>query len=227
MKCEKCGTEYEGNFCPNGCNVPAAPQPKAKKPIYKKWWFWVVIAVVGIVLIASVGGSETPTQTEPSQSESAASETTAGQTDANDTAAEQSADEETQTQPTDNVYHAGDTIDANGMMITYHKASEYVSDNRYLQAEDGFMYIALQITAENKSSTDKYISSFEFECYADGTKVESYYGGENNFEGGTLSAGRKAEGYIYFTVPEDAKEIEVEYETNYWSDKKAILKVEL
>lgn len=22
MKCPKCGTEYEGNFCPNGCNSP-------------------------------------------------------------------------------------------------------------------------------------------------------------------------------------------------------------
>lgn len=25
MKCEKCGNEYEGDFCPNGCNAPVQP----------------------------------------------------------------------------------------------------------------------------------------------------------------------------------------------------------
>lgn len=39
MKCEKCGTEYEGNFCPNGCNSSAVTTDKKKKPVYKKWWF--------------------------------------------------------------------------------------------------------------------------------------------------------------------------------------------
>lgn len=44
---------------------------------------------------------------------------------------------------------------------------------------------------------------------------------------GTLSSGRKTEGYIYFTVPTNAEEIEIEYETSFWTDKKAIFVVEL
>lgn len=77
MKCNQCGTEFEGNFCPEcGAKVgteeavtpPPAEQPKQlyqqsvsvqgvmpekkKKPIFKKWWF---IGIVVIVLIAIVG----------------------------------------------------------------------------------------------------------------------------------------------------------------------------
>lgn len=219
MKCEKCGTEFEGNVCPNGCE---APKPaKIKKPIYKKWWFWVIIAVIAVGVINSFDGSteDTPVDTPTANEQSTQTNEQDTQTD------EQGPDAETL--PEDNVYEEGESIDVNGLIITYQQADKYVESNTYLQPKDGYMYIELKIAAENTSDSDRYISMFDFECYADGTKAEQYYSGDNNFEGGTLSAGRKSSGSIYFTVPIDATEIEVEYETNYWSDKKAIFKVEL
>lgn len=82
MKCNQCGTEFGGKFCPN-CGVQAAtvqeaqpvnnevntqptfnygqapiqPDRKAKKPIYKKWWFWVIVAVIVIAVLANLGGN--------------------------------------------------------------------------------------------------------------------------------------------------------------------------
>ena len=80
MKCNYCGTEFVGKFCPN-CGKPAEgstlngeQQPtnvvvknrpiqqanysavlaKAKKPFYKKWWFWVIVVVI---VISIIGGS--------------------------------------------------------------------------------------------------------------------------------------------------------------------------
>lgn len=80
MKCHYCGTEYEGNFCPE-CGAKtksqssAAPPPtqpsggtgaayqkpqKPKKPIYKRWWFIVIAAVALLAIISSIsGGSKT------------------------------------------------------------------------------------------------------------------------------------------------------------------------
>ncbi len=72
MKCNVCGTVYNGNFCP-GCGTPAAKnfsaseaftnsaaKLKNKKPFYKKWWFWVIIAVTVIGIISSsVNDTET------------------------------------------------------------------------------------------------------------------------------------------------------------------------
>lgn len=65
MKCEKCGTEYEGNFCPNGCNSPYA-QAKKKTPLYKKWWFWLIIVLVIIIVgAASTGDSDNNSSVTP------------------------------------------------------------------------------------------------------------------------------------------------------------------
>ncbi len=96
-----------------------------------------------------------------------------------------------------------------------------------MQPKDGYMYVKLYLAVENTANSDRYISSFEFDCYADGKKQEALYTSDEALEGGTLSSGRKDEGYIFFSVPKDATDIEVEYETSFWSDKKAILKVEL
>lgn len=68
MKCQTCGTEFEGNFCP-GCGTPADPKaaqapsgPAAvvqtrKKPIYQKWWFWVLIVFAAIIVIANLASN--------------------------------------------------------------------------------------------------------------------------------------------------------------------------
>lgn len=75
MKCNRCGAEYQGNFCPS-CGAPAEIQPpippqnpaqpyvtppkpqKPKKPIYKKWWFYGIIVILLIVLVSAVAGGQ-------------------------------------------------------------------------------------------------------------------------------------------------------------------------
>lgn len=85
MNCKRCGTSFEGNFCPN-CGTPVEKgkedtnnqvtqtQPQSsyldelnktltepqmlipkKKSIYIKWWFWVIIAVFLLIIIANMG----------------------------------------------------------------------------------------------------------------------------------------------------------------------------
>ncbi len=215
MKCEKCGTEYTGNFCPNGCNAPAAAKPK--KPFFKKWWFWVLI-ILGVLVIASAGGGEDTTEsTKPNTGTSAhqADTTTAAQTTTQE-----------ETTAADNIYEPGESFDANGLQITYVSCAPYESSTLF-QPKDGYMYIALKLSAQNMSTVDRFLSSYEFECYADGIKTDPFPFSGNELSGGTLSAGRKTEGFIYFEVPKDAAEIEVEYETSFWTDQKAILKVTL
>ncbi len=78
MKCEKCGTEFEGNYCPNGCNMPqpTAMITKPKKPITKRWWFWALIIFFGIGFISGIGNSIAPDEdTEPTSQEQTNTET--------------------------------------------------------------------------------------------------------------------------------------------------------
>jgi hypothetical protein len=45
MKCEKCGTEFSGKYC------PACGNMQEQKPVYKKWWFWTALAAVALIII--------------------------------------------------------------------------------------------------------------------------------------------------------------------------------
>ena len=214
MKCKNCEKEFEGQVCPECGTTAEVVAVKKKKPIYKKWWFWVlIILIVGIIAGSSGGGSEEATSGDGQQ----------------DTSVSQQENTETEEKKEEsNVYKVGDTIDAKGLKLTYQKAEEWESDNMFLQPEEGMKYIRIYIVAENTSSTDRYVFSTDFSCYADNVKMEEMYlSGDKTFMSDSISSGRRTEGYFYFSVPENAKNIEIEYETSWCSGKKAILKVEL
>lgn len=68
MFCEKCGNEYEGNFCPHcGAGQSDEKITKVKKPIYKKIWFWMVIILIPIIIIyVLLSGNNQNTYTDTS-----------------------------------------------------------------------------------------------------------------------------------------------------------------
>ena len=220
MKCNKCKTEYEGDFCPNGCDSSKENATKKKKPIFKKWWFWLIVVIV-IILIGSSGGGEEPSDETVNSEQSVAMDNTAQEPTDETVGVEDSKEQN------DNIYNVGDVIEANGLNITYVGAEKWEGYNQFMAPEDGYMYIRIKVSAQNTAKTDRYFSMFEFNGYADGVKVDTHYESEGALAGGTISSGRSTEGYIYFSVPISAQEIEIEYETSFWTDQKAILKVVL
>lgn len=122
--------------------------------------------------------------------------------------------------------NVGDVLTTNTLKITYLACEDYTGYNEYLGPKDGYKVVALKLEAENISSSDTYLSMFEFSCYADDVAMEEFIYGDDLFSSDVISSGRKMSGYIYFEVPKDAENIEVEYETDYWSSKKAIFVVE-
>ncbi len=53
MKCIKCGTEYEGKFCPecgakleSSLTVETVKTVKKKKPFFLRWWFIVLVVII-------------------------------------------------------------------------------------------------------------------------------------------------------------------------------------
>ncbi len=68
MNCKKCGNEVDKKavICTNcGCKI--------KKPIFKKWWFWVVIAIV-VIAIGASGRSDEMTVTNNGSTQNQAEE---------------------------------------------------------------------------------------------------------------------------------------------------------
>lgn len=63
----------------------------------------------------------------------------------------------------------------------------------------------------------------DWECYVDNVKVDSAWllDGNNGLDA-TLSSGRTTQGAIYYEVPKNAQNIELEYDINYFSSNKII-----
>lgn len=120
--------------------------------------------------------------------------------------------------------HVGEKLDVDGLEINFVSAEDFVSDNEFIQPADGNKFIKLYFECKNNAKEDKYISTFEFKCYADDNSCDNGYYGDDDLSA-TISSGRSAKGSVYFEVPADAERIEVEYETSFWTDKKAIFVV--
>lgn len=217
MLCPNCKKEISDGtqFCSEcgaGVNVDNKPA-KTKKPIIKKWWFWVIIVVVFVALISAIGSS---------------SDTDSLVDSGNNAVVEQNDDKttETTTQASDGKYYVGDKLVENGVEVTYVSAEKWTGYNQYIAPAKGNMIIRIELSVVNNGLTDFGITYFDFNCYADDQSVEQYYGADDGISA-TLSAGRSASGYVYFEVPENAETIEIEYETNFWTEEKAVFVVEL
>ena len=120
----------------------------------------------------------------------------------------------------------GDVLTTDNLKITYLDSGVYTDYNEYMGPEKGNKIVYIKLQAENIGNTDAYLSMFEFSCYADDVAMEDYIYGDNLFSSDVISSGRKMSGYMYFEVPKDAENIEIEYETDYWTSNKAIFVVE-
>ena len=147
--------------------------------------------------------------------------------DTNDTPKKISSNEEAQTQATEEKvnepFKVGDTVETEDLRITFLKAEPYTEE--YDEPTKGHEFYKFEFEFVNISDSDQYVSSCDFNCYADGYDMESAYSSKDKDLDATLSAGKKAKGVVCFEIPKDAKNISLEYETNYWRDSKGCFEV--
>ena len=110
------------------------------------------------------------------------------------------------------IYRVGDSLEDGDLEITYMASGDYVEESEYQQPAAGYKYIYLQFAFRNIGmKRDCPISLFAFSCFADSFAAQAYYGGQEDLPP-SLPAGRYAIGNLCFCVPEDAQQIEVEYQ---------------
>ena len=104
--------------------------------------------------------------------------------------------------------------------------TDYEDEYGWYELEDGMKYVSVSFTCQNDSDSDKYVSIYDYDCYADGTLCEQTYHFGNDFINANLSSGRNVSFDVFFIVPSDAEEIELEYTENIWTDEKIIIKLQ-
>lgn len=124
------------------------------------------------------------------------------------------------------VVSVGEVYEGQGLKITYLSLEDnFTGYNQYADVGEGNKIIRAEFEFENTNESDAYVSAFEFECYADGYDCESFIWVDDSGFSATLSKGKKVKGNVYFEVPQNAEEIHLEYETDYWNNKKVEFKI--
>lgn len=221
MFCNKCGKEipndskvckYCGASVNNSqsqtININANTNVQAKKKIYQKWWFWLIIVLVILFVIVVASG------TSDNNVDSGDAKNTSNVSDTNPKSE----------------YNVGDTFSNKSVKLKYISLDKnFKGYSTYATVKSGHKIIKAEFEFENISTTDKYLSYGDFNCYADGYVCDAFYSVDDaGLSGsfiGSISAGKKAKGNVYFEVPSDAKEITIEYDANIWTSEKVVFRV--
>ena len=101
-------------------------------------------------------------------------------------------------------------------------STDFKDYSEYQEPTSGYKYIMAKFEIENidEKSDEQYISSLNFNAYADGIAVESKYIVNDIYKdiSATLGKGKKTIGYVFYEVPINSTEITIEYSTDFWTD---------
>jgi hypothetical protein len=130
----------------------------------------------------------------------------------------------------DNFITVGESFDVSGLKITFNECdldfTDYDDEYGWYAPDDNKKYVMASFTYNNESNSDKYVSIYDFTCYADGTVCEQSYYFDTDFINANISSGRNVSFRVFYLVPVDCNEIELEYETNLWTGEKQIIKLQ-
>ena len=129
--------------------------------------------------------------------------------------------EETST-ASNTVFEVGDIYESDSIKIMFLNCGDYSVDNQFMQPESGNKYIFAEFSIENVGKSDLSTGSYLFDCYAGNTECKQpIISGEDMLTSITsISSGKNTKGKIFFEVPTDAEEIQLEYKIDVLSDEK-------
>lgn len=206
--CKYCQTEIpkKAKICPN-CKKKQGP----------KVGLIIAIVVVLLVIIGVAGGGGDDKSSKVDNSNAT------GTTQSDTTSKEESADDSS-------IVQVGGSYDDNGLKFTVNSAEmDYQFEDEYdlYKLDDGLVYLKVDFTFENTGDSDKYVSIYDFDCYADNTNCEQQYVSDvtGDFMNQNLSSGRNVSFTCLYAVPAEASSIELEYTSNVWTSDKVIVQI--
>jgi len=218
--CKYCKTEIpkDAKICPN-----------CRKKQKGKLGIIIAVVIVLVIIGAASGGNKDKTETAKVDNSGAVQNEETDSSKSTVTTSEAKTDS-VSSEEKDEPVKVGGSFEDKGLKFTVNDAVvDYQVEDKYglYELEDGFVYVLVDFTFENTGDNDKYVSIYDFKCYADSTACEQKYVSDvtGDFINTNLSAGRNVSFKTLYAVPADASSIELEYEANIWTDEKVIVQI--
>lgn len=204
-----------------------------KRKTIKGYLGCAAVAIAMSAMLTGCGEEEKPKKVGEVSTNQNASGTDSDKPDGTKTDVDNKADSSAKGDDKDNSsaeekseYVVGDIVQAGNKKIVYMASGDYIEDSEYSTLPEGKKYIFIRLAVENIGTEgDESVSIYDFKCYADSFECDQYFGGDDSLSA-TLSPGRQTEGCVYFEVPVDAKDIDIEYEVDWFNSTKAHFKFE-
>lgn len=176
-----------------------------KKPIYKKWWFWVVV----VIFIGGLGNALNK-DSEPKKADKTAA---VSKTESKDK-------KEAEKKEEPKTFKVGDTVELKDFKVTVNKVYT-VKGDEFTKPQDGNEFFAVDCTVENISKEEKTVSSMAMfkvvdkdgrDCEYSITGVTAAKAGQMD---GNIGAGRKLTGVYVVEVPKGKKGLELVFDSTF------------
>lgn len=175
------------------------------KPWYKKKRTWLGAIILLVIIVAVASPKDEPSKVSDSKNQSSTS----------------------QQQTT---FNPGDVIAFDGKEVTVSPAERnWNSGNQFITPNSGNEFVKVQVTIENKSSSEASYNTFDWKIRNSNGVIKDVssttYSIDNGLESGELAMGGKVSGFLVFEVPEGDQGLVLQYSPSFWSDKKIEIKL--
>lgn len=177
-----------------------------KKPVYKKWWFWLIVVFITIGVM-----SQNKDEGKKVSGDNSSTQATA--------------------QETKKEFKVGDVIAFKGAEVTVTSVQRnFNSGNEFIQPKSGKEFIKVFVQIVNKDKEKLSYSSYDWKIQdSDGSIQDpsfmSTVNTEDYLERGDLVKGGKKSGSIVFEVNKGDAGLILHYKPSYFSDDAVKIKI--
>lgn len=194
----------------------------AKKPVYKQWWFWVIIVLV----LAVIGGAtqaddkqNTP-EDKPAEISGETSETPSDEPATSDTPSDQT--EGTPSSENADGYKVGETMVFKDRKVTVTSVERnFSTGNEFVTPEDGKEFVKVNIVVVNTSTSKITVYSGDWKIQDGNGVIDSYNVLATSVAKNALgisvelAGGGQVSGALVFEVPKGDTNLELQYKASF------------
>ena len=206
IKCKTCNAEIASSAkkCPS-CGA------KNKKPIYKKWWFWVLAVIVVGSIAGGAGNSE-------SSNGGAIASNSESNGKTNDTVSEEVKE----------FYAVGEEVKLGDNVLIVNSV-EKSAGSEWDKPKDGCEFVIVNVTIKNGGSSEISYNPYDFDMQnSQGQITDQAFTTINTdtaLSCGNLAAGGQVSGTIAFEQPVGDEGLVLKYKANMFSNKEIKVKL--